>query len=106
MARATADCDVVRSSARRRGPSMRGDNNARRLDSRLRGNERRRSWRALELHLRRRADGLAILAEVEEVLLRKSERCGEQRRREFLDAGVVFLHRVVEEAARGGELVL
>ena len=30
----------------------------------------------------------------------------QQHRGELLDAGVVFLHRVVEEAARGGDLVL
>jgi hypothetical protein len=37
--------------------------------------------------------------------LRESERPRHQHRGELLDAGVVFLHRVVEEAARRGNLV-
>ena len=44
-------------------------------------------------------------AEVEEILAGEAEHAGEQRRRELLDAGVVFLDRVVEEAAAGGDLV-
>ena len=36
----------------------------------------------------------------------EAERAGKQRAGKLLDAGIVFLHRVVEEAARGGELVL
>src|SRR5664279_3442009 len=39
-------------------------------------------------------------------LMAEAEDAGEQRRRELLDAGVIFLHRVVVEAARSGELVL
>src|SRR6266540_3748864 len=60
-----------------------------------------------KLHLRRLLEHLALLdADVEEILRRKSERAGQQHRGKLLDAGVVFLHRVVEEAARGGDLVL
>src|SRR6185312_8800661 len=44
-------------------------------------------------------------ADVEEFTLRESEHAGKNRGRELLDSGVVFLHGVVEEAARGGELV-
>src|SRR6202035_1538077 len=60
----------------------------------------------LELHLRHFLHGLAFLAEVEELPRRKAERGREQRRRELLDAGVVFADRVVEEAPRRRELVL
>src|SRR4051812_8132776 len=60
----------------------------------------------LELHLRRGRDGRAFLAEVEEGLGVEAERGSEQDRREVLDAGVVFLHGIVEEAPRGRELVL
>ena len=60
----------------------------------------------LELDLRRLLELAARLAEVEELLAAEAERAREQRGRHLLDAGVVFLHRVVEEAARGGELVL
>src|SRR6266550_4027326 len=60
-----------------------------------------------KLHLRRLLQHLALLdAHVEEILRRKSERAGQQHRGELLDTGVVFLHRVVEEAARSGDLVL
>src|SRR5712692_12098890 len=60
-----------------------------------------------ELHLRRLLDRLALLgAHVEELLRLEPERAGEQRGRKLLDAGIVLLHRVVEEAARGGDLVL
>src|SRR5581483_4365809 len=45
-------------------------------------------------------------AEVEEILSRKTEHAGKQRSRHLLDTGVVFLDRVVEEAAAGGDLVL
>src|SRR5579864_977643 len=54
---------------------------------------------ALELDLRRLQLGLAVGAEIEEVLLCEAEHAGEQSGRETLDPGVVFLHRVVEEAA-------
>ncbi len=47
----------------------------------------------------------ALFAKVEEVFLRESERPRKQRRRQLLDAGVVFLHGIVEEAAAGGDLV-
>src|SRR5712692_3218860 len=60
-----------------------------------------------ELHLRRLLEHLALLgAHVEELLRLESERAGEQRGRKLLDAGIVLLHRVVEEAARRGDLVL
>src|SRR4051794_14540441 len=65
-------------------------------------------WRvyvALELHLRHLADHLALATEVEELLRREAERAREQGGRELLDAGVVLLHRIIEEAPRGGELV-
>src|SRR6266540_986793 len=62
--------------------------------------------RLLELHLRRLIERLAVVPEVEEGARREAEHAGEQRRRELLDAGVVFAHRVVEEAARRRELVL
>src|SRR5262249_34760966 len=79
---------------------------------RLRGDERdllhrmRFTGRTSKLHLRRLAYGLALLAEVEKLPRRKSERGCEQRRREALDASVVFLHGVVEEAAGRRDLVL
>src|ERR1700730_5001394 len=68
-----------------------------------------RSMRATdysELHLWRLVEGLALLAYVEELARRKAEDAGEQGGRELLDAGVVFLHCVVEEAPRRRELVL
>src|SRR4051812_35449940 len=64
------------------------------------------SLSGLEFHLRRRRYGRALLAKIEEGLRVEAERGCEQNRREVLDAGIVFLHRVVEEAARGRELVL
>src|SRR3954447_17594680 len=68
---------------------------------------RRPGMTMLKLHLRRLIENLALLdTDVEEFLLREAERAGEQYRRELLDPGIVFLHRVVEEAAGGGELVL
>src|SRR5436853_7468581 len=60
----------------------------------------------LELHLRRLVELGARLAEIEEGLRMEAERAGDQCCGELLDAGVVFLHRVVEEATRGRELVL
>src|SRR5262249_56518648 len=59
-----------------------------------------------DLHLRRRLDNLAVLAEVEERSRLETEHAGEQRGRELLDAGVVFAHRVVEEASGRRDLVL
>src|SRR5262245_63189372 len=60
-----------------------------------------------KLHLRRLLEHLALLdADVEEIPRRKSERARQQHGGELLDAGVVFLHSVVEEAPRGGNLVL
>ena len=47
-----------------------------------------------------------LFAQIEERTLAESENTGEQRSWELLNACVVLLHRVVEEAARGGELVL
>src|SRR5208282_6406002 len=61
---------------------------------------------ALELHLRRLCFGLAVLAEVEEFLRRETERRGKERGGKPLDAGVVFLHGIVEEAPCCGDLVL
>src|SRR5450759_4292721 len=61
---------------------------------------------SLELHARRLLELRAVLAAVEELALAETEHAGEQRGRELLDAGVIFLHRVIVEAARGGELVL
>src|SRR5258708_25601328 len=66
-----------------------------------------RNRKASKLRLRCLVEHLALLdADVEEIFRRKSERPCQQHRGELLDAGVVFLHRVVEEAARGGDLVL
>src|SRR2546421_12650375 len=59
-----------------------------------------------ELHLRHLTDDLTLAAEIEEFLRREAERTGEQGGRKLLDAGVVFLDCVVEEAAGGGDLVL
>src|SRR5262245_51190348 len=60
-----------------------------------------------KLHLWRLLEHLALLGpHVEEFLRRESERAGQQHGRELLDAGIVFLHRVVEETARRGDLVL
>src|SRR4029078_11178643 len=61
---------------------------------------------ALKLHLCRFADRLALFAEIEEFLRRKTKRGGKQRGREPLRAGVVFLHGIVEEAPRRRDLVL
>jgi hypothetical protein len=61
---------------------------------------------ASELHARCGLDFGAAGAEVEEILAGEAEHAGEQRGRHLLDAGVVFLDRVVEEAAAGGDLVL
>src|ERR1700722_8611157 len=60
----------------------------------------------LELHRRRRLDFGPAGAEIEEILPGEAERAGEQCRGHLLDAGVVFLDCVVEEAAAGGDLVL
>src|ERR1700716_3541883 len=59
-----------------------------------------------KFYLRYRLDFGSGSAEVEKVLAGKAEHAGEQRGRHLLDAGVVFLNRVVEEAAAGGDLVL
>src|SRR5215831_6661580 len=58
---------------------------------------RRLPWfmSASEFHLRHLLDRLAFVAEIEELLRREAERSRKQRRRELLDAGVVFAHRVV-----------
>src|SRR6266850_962846 len=61
----------------------------------------------LELHLRRLVERLALLgANIEELLRGEPERAGEEHSGELLDAGVVLLHGIVEEAAGGRELVL
>src|ERR1043166_880278 len=58
-----------------------------------------------ELHLRRLIEGFAIFADLEELSRPEAEQAGEQRGRELLDAGVVLLHRIVEEAPRRREFV-
>src|SRR5437870_10606992 len=61
----------------------------------------------LELHLRGLVELLALLgADVEELLRGEAERASEQHRGELLDAGVVLLHGIIEEAAGRGQLVL
>src|SRR5215831_19900186 len=61
----------------------------------------------LELHLRGLVELLALLGtNVEELLRGEAKGAGEQHRGELLDAGVVLLHGIVEEAASGRELVL
>src|SRR5207253_4877536 len=45
-------------------------------------------------------------ADVEKISRRESERSRQQHRGELLDPGVVLLDRIVEEAPRGGDLVL
>src|SRR5438132_737688 len=67
---------------------------------------RRDHYRPLELHRRHGLDFGAAGAEVVKFLAGEAEHAGEQRGRHLLDAGVVFLDRVVEEAAAGGDLVL
>src|SRR6188508_31067 len=61
------------------------------------------SWS--EFHLRCLLDLRTGFAQIEEGVLLEAERAGEQHGREVLDAGVEFLHRIVEEAPRGRELV-
>src|ERR1700709_1475306 len=58
-----------------------------------------------ELHRRHLLDFAASGAKVEKFLAGEAEGSGEQRGRHLLDAGVVFLDRVVEETAAGGDLV-
>src|ERR1700761_6744953 len=58
----------------------------------------------LELHARRGLDLGAAGAEIEEVLPREAEHAGEQSGGHLLDAGVVFLDRVVEETAARRDL--
>src|SRR6185369_2546963 len=59
-----------------------------------------------ELHAGRLLELGAAFTEIEERTLAEAKDRGKERRRELLDARVVLLHRVVEEAARGSELVL
>src|SRR5688572_8435892 len=54
-----------------------------------------------KLHARRLLELRPALAQIEERAVMEAEHRGEQRRRELLDPGVVFLDRVVEKAARG-----
>src|SRR5215510_9332804 len=61
----------------------------------------------LELHLRGLVELLALVdTDVEKLLWGEAERAGKQHGGELLDAGVVLLHGVVEEAAGGRKLVL
>src|SRR4029077_8682107 len=73
-----------------------------------------RAWRGIghrptliasELHARGLFELGTALAKIEKRALYEAEHSGEQRRRELLDARIVFLHRIVEEAAGGRELV-
>src|SRR5258708_39950221 len=59
-----------------------------------------------EFHARRLFQLRTRLGDVEEFALLETERPGDERGRKLLDAGVVFLHGVVEEASRRRELVL
>src|SRR5262249_36758456 len=59
----------------------------------------------LKLHARCLLKLGTSLAEIEESTLRETEHASEQRRRKLLDARVVFLNRVVEEAAGRRKLV-
>src|SRR5215203_4472472 len=59
-----------------------------------------------KLHLRRSLHLSALLPKIEELLRTEAERAGEQYCRELLDSGIVFLHRIVEEAPRRRDLVL
>src|ERR1700722_13451315 len=58
-----------------------------------------------EFHLWRGLDFGPAGAEIEEILAGETEHAGEQRSRHLLDAGVVFLDRVVEETTAGRDLV-
>src|SRR3954469_10688974 len=58
-----------------------------------------------EFHLGYLLDFAAGGAEVEKLLAGEAERCGEQRGRHLLNAGVVFLAGVVKEARGAGVLV-
>src|SRR6185295_5294555 len=66
---------------------------------------RRRREMSLELHLRRGLDLAPCRAEIEEILAGESEHAGEQGGGHLRNARVVFLNRVVEETAAGGDLV-
>src|SRR5262249_61293786 len=60
----------------------------------------------LELHARRLLELATRLAEIEKRSLGKSKHSGEEGCRKLLDARVVFLHRIVEEAPGCRELIL
>src|SRR6516162_10776349 len=60
----------------------------------------------LELDRRRCANRGALVAEVEEIFRRETESGSEQSGGKALDAGIVFLDRIVEETPRGRDLVL
>ena len=60
----------------------------------------------LELDRGSFANGRALVAEIEKVFRRETEGGSEQSGGERLDAGIVFLHRIVEETARCRDLVL
>src|SRR6516165_7859658 len=61
---------------------------------------------ASEFHLRRLLKLFALLdPDIKEILRRKPESACQQHGRELLDAGVVFLHGVVEETSCCGDLV-
>src|SRR5206468_4227840 len=65
------------------------------------GMTKEKHGRFSELHRRHRLDFGAAGAEVEEFLAGEAEHAGKQSSRHLLDAGVVFLDRVVEEATAG-----
>src|SRR6266403_1840647 len=62
-------------------------------------------WRS-ELHRRHRLDFGPVSTEIEEIPAGETKHAGEQYGGHLLDAGVVLLNRVVEEAAAGRDLVL
>src|SRR5215467_16058268 len=68
---------------------------------------RRLALHRLKLHLRGLVELLALLStNIEELLRGEAKGAGEQHCGELLDAGVVLLHGIVEEATGGRELVL
>ena len=60
----------------------------------------------LELDRRCFANSRTLVAKIEKAFRRETEGGSEQSGGERLDAGIVFLHRIVEETARCRDLVL